>query len=370
MLDFTSVLYLGLWHPSGSLRPWARLTTGVPAALAAAPGSAALAQLLAALQGCQRGSLAPSTLHLFWDLFGSLAGERSAVFMDEGLYPVGRWGVERAAGRGVPVTRFPHHDPDALLRRLDQVRGRRRPVVVADGLCPACGGSAPIADYLEIARAHGGLLVLDDTQALGILGHSPGRDDPYGRGGGGSLRRCGAVGPDVILVSSLAKAFGVPVAVISGAAAVIDDFEARSQTRVHSSPPTAAVVHAAQHALEVNQERGDSARRRLARLVIQFRRRLADSGLHAAGDLFPVQTISTAPGADAAGMHARLLQLGVCTVLGRGRRCGAARIRFLINARHCGQDIDRAVDALSLVVDQFTARAIPSGAYHESINRP
>jgi len=370
VLDFTSVLYLGLWHPSGSLRQWARLTTGVPAALAAPPGSAAVAGELAALQGCQRGSLAPSTLHLFWDLFGSLAGDRSAIFMDEGLYPVGRWGVERAAGRGVPITRFPHHDADALLRRLDQARGRRRPVVVADGFCPACGGSAPIADYLEIARARDGLLILDDTQALGILGHSPGRDQPYGLGGGGSLRRCGAGGPDVILVSSLAKGFGVPVALISGAAAVIDDFEARSQTRVHSSPPAAAVIRAAQHALEVNQEQGDAARRRLARLVLHFRRRLADAGLHAAGGLFPVQTIRTPPGVDAAGIHARLLQLGVRTVLGRGRPSGGARIRFLINARHTGQDIDRVVDALSVVVDRFTARAIPSGAYHESITRP
>jgi len=158
------------------------------------------------------------------------------------------------------------------------------------------------------------------------------------------------------------------VAVISGAATVIDGFEARSQTRVHSSPPAAAVIHAAQHALEVNQERGDATRRRLARLVIHFRRRLADAGLHAAGGLFPVQTIRTSPGVDAVGMHAGLLRLGVRTVLGQGRRRGAARIRFLINARHRGQDIDRAVDALSLAVDRFTARVIPTGAYHETIN--
>ena len=368
MLDFTSVLYLGLWHPSGSLGPWARLTTGVPAALAAPPGSAAVARELAALQGCQRGSLAPSTLHLFWDLFGTLAGDRSAIFMDEGLYPVGRWGVERAAGRGVPVRSFPHHNPGALLRSLDQARDRRRPIVVADGFCPACGGPAPIAEYLEIARARGGLLVLDDTQALGILGHSPGRGDPYGRGGGGSLRHCGAGGPDVILVSSLAKGFGVPAALISGAAAVIDDFEARSQTRVHSSPTAAVVIRAVEHALAVNRRRGDATRRRLARLVIRFRRRLADAGLHAAGGLFPVQTLRIAPGVDAAGLHDRLLQQGVRTVLGRGRRSGGARIRFLINARHCGQDIDRAVDALSLAVDRFTARAIPSGAYDETLD--
>jgi 8-amino-7-oxononanoate synthase len=178
VLDFTSALYLGLWHPGGSLRPWARLTTGVPAALAEPPGSAAVARDLAALQGCRRGSLAPSTLHLFWDLFGLLADDRSAVFLDEGLYAVGRWGVERASGRGVPAWSFRHHDPGALLHRMERVRGRRRPIVVADGFCPACGEPAPIAAYLEIARARDGLLILDDTQALGILGHSPGRADP------------------------------------------------------------------------------------------------------------------------------------------------------------------------------------------------
>ena len=136
---------------------------------------------------------------------------------------------------------------------------------MADGFCPACGVPAPITDYLELTRSRNGLLILDDTQALGMLGQSPGRGDPYGRGGGGSLRYCGASGPDVILVSSLAKGFGVPAALISGAAAVIGDFEARSETRIHTSPPSAAVMEAARHALAVNRQRGDTIRRGLAR---------------------------------------------------------------------------------------------------------
>ena len=37
MLDFTSSLYLGLHHPSRSLAPWGRLTTGVPAAMGEPP---------------------------------------------------------------------------------------------------------------------------------------------------------------------------------------------------------------------------------------------------------------------------------------------------------------------------------------------
>jgi 8-amino-7-oxononanoate synthase len=173
----------------------------------------------------------------------------------------------------------------------------------------------------------------------------------------------------VILVSSLTKGFGVPAAVISGGDAVIDDFEARGQTRVHSSPPSAAVIAAARHALEWNRRRGDATRWRLARLVAHFRRRLAGAGLHAAGGLFPVQTLRTAPGVDAVGLHARLLRLGVRTVLGRGRRGECPRIRFVLNARHRGPDIDRAVEALSMAVDRSTARVSPSGAYHEILDR-
>src|SRR4029077_17824252 len=37
VLDFTSALYLGMKHPSGSLRSWSHFTRGVPAALFGLP---------------------------------------------------------------------------------------------------------------------------------------------------------------------------------------------------------------------------------------------------------------------------------------------------------------------------------------------
>jgi 8-amino-7-oxononanoate synthase len=72
VLDFTSALYLGMHHTTGALRPWRSLTTGRPAALAEPPGAAAVVNHLADLVGCERATLLPSTLHLFWDLFGRL----------------------------------------------------------------------------------------------------------------------------------------------------------------------------------------------------------------------------------------------------------------------------------------------------------
>src|SRR5574341_1890957 len=105
-------------HPSRSWLPWAQLTTGVPAALASPVIARTIAQKLAALQSCEAATLAPSTLHLFWDLFGILAKDAVAIYMDAGIYPIARWGVERAAARGVPVRSFPHHNAEALRRQL------------------------------------------------------------------------------------------------------------------------------------------------------------------------------------------------------------------------------------------------------------
>lgn len=347
MLDFTSALYLGFRHPSRSLRPWSQFTTGVPAALAAPPEAEQVASRLATLQTCEAGVLGTATFPLFWDLFGMLARRPVTIYMDAGLYPIARWGVERAGARGVPVRKFPHHDVEALRRALKRDRqGRRRPLLVTDGFCPNCGEPAPLSDYLESARTTGGMLIVDDTQALGIFGHSPSEDAPYGLEGGGMLPQMQIGGPDVLVISSLAKGFGVPVAVLSGSQAVVKKFKEDSQTRVHCSPPAVPVIRAAEHAVELNRRKGDRLRLRLAGLVTRFRSRAAKAGFRFTGELFPVQTLAPEPEAETLRRHERLLRNGVRTVLRKSGDGGGPRISFVITARHTPAAIDRAVTAL------------------------
>ena len=112
MAGFASALYLGLSHGSAELRPWRRLTAGAPAALAPPAGSRPVARQLAALLGTEAATLGVSTLHLFWDLGGQLRRRPVRILADEHLYPVGRWGIERAAAAGVPAATFRHHDAD------------------------------------------------------------------------------------------------------------------------------------------------------------------------------------------------------------------------------------------------------------------
>jgi 8-amino-7-oxononanoate synthase len=353
MLDFTSALYLGLRHPSPSLQPWSGLTTGKPAALELPPGSEVSAAAFAVLIGCERATPMPSTLHLFWDLFGLLAREPVRIYMQQGTYAIARWGVERAACGGVPVRQFPHLDAAMLAELIAQdAHTCRRPIVVADGFCPNCGRPSPLPAFLRSVAPAGGFVVLDDTQAIGVLGPQ----------GSGSPRWQGVQAPELIVGSSLAKGFGVPMAMLAGNSRVIRHFEDRSLTRVHCSPPSASAFRAAESALAFNRDHGDGARQRLATLLRRFQAGLRSIGLVADGGAFPLQTLRPA-GVAAEIVYQRLLRAGVRTVL--MRHCGefGARVALLITAAHRPAEIDRAVEAIGRCIplahstQQLTGRA-------------
>jgi 8-amino-7-oxononanoate synthase len=335
-------------HPSATLPPWSSITVGKPAALEESEPALDVARGLAALQGCEAALLGPSTLHWFVDLPAALAAPGAAVLLDGALYPIARWGAERAQARGATLIRTPHYDPDTLQRLLRQHQ-LREPVFVANGVCPGCGRAAPVPELLAAMRPWGGRLVLDDTQALGILGHGATAQHPYGWGGGGSLRWHGVNAPEVILVSSLAKAFGAPLAALSGSRDMVEWLRDRSETRVHCSPPSVPAVLAAQEALRHNRSHGDALRRRLAALVQRLRAGLSDIGVTAVGGLLPVQTLAL-EGPTAQRVHAELLTRGVRTVLVSGTcREPGPRVTLLLSVRHRPEDIDRVVHEISVL---------------------
>jgi len=348
MADFTSALYLGLSHPSRALAPWMALSSGKPLVLTATERERPIAHALARLQGSETALLGPSTLHLFWDLLGVLADDRVAILLDRGAYPIAHWGAERLAAKGVPIQVFQHRDPEHLAQRVQRWRRtHRRPLVIADGLCPACGQPAPLPDFLAIVEQDGGWLVIDDTQALGILGHSSNELRPFGLGGGGTPRWHGISHPRLLTVSSLAKGFGTPVAALSGSQPAIDRFERESQTRIHCSPPSAAVIAAAARALAVNAQLGEELRRRLLRNIRKLRTGLHGLGLRLGGGWFPVQTLLPAAGIDFARLHRQLRAEGIETLLLSPRRGASTRLGFALTARHRPDDIELAVEAVA-----------------------
>ena len=352
MLDFTSALYLGMHHESGCLEPWSQFTTGRPAALSEPAEARAIARALADLQGTEAAVLAASTFHLAWDLFLFLAKkDRVEVCMDAGTYPIARWGIERASCHGVPVQRFAHHSTEQLEQSVQLARRHgRRPLIVTDGFCPGCGCPAPLRQYLACAERYEGWLVLDDTQALGVLGAEPDQAMAYGYQGGGSLRHCNLQSPRALVFSSLAKGFGVPVAVLAGHHATVGGFERASSTRLHCSPPSIATLRAARHALALNRRCGNALRRRVLNRVHLFQAALRRIGLAATPGLFPVQTLQTDSTIDPIRLHEKLLEWNIRTVLQRRHGGSGARVTFLLTADHSPEDIEHVTAAIQTAV--------------------
>ncbi|WP_338846015.1 aminotransferase class I/II-fold pyridoxal phosphate-dependent enzyme [Massilia sp. W12] len=352
MLDFANALYLGWRHPAHTLGGWAALTTGQPAWLAEVPGSRRLAAGLARLQGLPAATLCTSSLHLFWDLFGLLAHARCLILFDAACYPVLGWGVERAQGRGARVQRFAAHDAQALARHLQQARAQGwQAVIVSEGFTPALGRFAPLPQYAELAQQYGALLVLDDTQALGLF-DAPQAGHPCGVGGGGSVSRFGLQDAPVLVGSSLAKAFGAPLAALAGARELIAEFDMRAATREHSSPPNQAAVNAALRALTLNGTEGEARRQRLWRNLAHWRQGVAQLGLESGGGLFPQQTL-LGPW-DWADLYRFLRRRGVRSLL----RNAARGLSFILNADH---EREQIAFVLQLIADWLQRQ--PSDVY-------
>jgi 8-amino-7-oxononanoate synthase len=244
---------------------------------------------------------------------------------------------------------FTHHQPAALGRLLDRHPAGRLAVVVCDGFCPQCGAPAPLGAYLSLVKQAGGLLFLDDTQALGILGSGPGPGMPYGRDGGGTCRFFDLADPAILIGASAAKGFGAPLAVLVGAGEWIDFVRANAETRLHSSPPSLAAIQAAQEALAMNESRGRLLRAGLAWRVRFFRSQLMQRELEPHGGMFPVQSIRLDSPDLAARVYRALVRKGMRPVLSRGHQPDDLRISFLLTLRHSRTVLSSAAAMLDAV---------------------
>lgn len=347
VFDLSTVGYLGLRHVPGELRAWDCLGKGRPQAVDEVdPFMDTLAARIASLQGCEAAIFAASTFQLFWDLFDLLSDEEVMIYLEEKVYPIARWGVERAAAQGVSVLSFLHQSPESLNFLLSQnSAGKRRPVVVVDGVSSIRWSPTPLSDYLRAIEPFGGLLVVDDTQALGLFGHSPHPQTPFGFGGGGSLRWHELESPNVLLVSSLAKGFGVPVAVFSGSTQMVEWFRMKSQTLEHCSPPCIPLLHAVEHALDVNESEGDRLRDRLAANIRSFQAILQEASFSEIGPIFPVQVVVLPEVSDPKFFEGELQARGLRVLFQQSGK-GRARVVLGITAAHNPAETEFAAHVL------------------------
>jgi len=69
------------------------------------------------------------------------------------------------------VVAFRHNSPDSLRKKLERLpAGQRNRLVVAEGLYSIRGDVAPLRDLVEVARAYGAYVMVDEAHSLGTFG--------------------------------------------------------------------------------------------------------------------------------------------------------------------------------------------------------
>ncbi len=115
---------------------------------------------------------------------------------------------------------FPHKDvkaADALL--TETAAAGRRQLLVTDGVFSMDGDIAPLPDLVEVAEAHGAIMMVDDAHASGVLG----------AGGAGTVDHFGLHGRVDVQVGTLSKAIGVLGGFIAGPRHLIEWLENRGR---------------------------------------------------------------------------------------------------------------------------------------------
>jgi len=280
-------------HPAHSLPDWNHLTTGKPSRLFESSFARSLNQRVAILTGTEATLTGTTTFHLYWDMIAWLGKMNIQVYFDEFAYPISTWLINSSLRHRKSVIKMPHHDVTAFtcLAKAMYKKGHI-PVLFADGYCPLSGQIFPANEFIPVLERYNGLLILDDTQGIGIFGNqSHAQSSRYGSGGGGILRWQNINSPRVVLISSLAKAFGAPVATLSGSLSIVDAIANASLSAIHCSPASNAHLLAALHALDLNDAMGNQLRRKLASRVTYFRQCLGSIRKFMLETYHPFQTI-------------------------------------------------------------------------------
>ena len=261
-------------------------------------------------------------------VFSALADRHTVVFSDRLNHASILDGITLSGAR---LVRYRHLDTDHLEQLLSREREIEKKIIVTDSVFSMDGDVAPLARIVELGKAHGALLVVDEAHATGILGR--------GRGLAAAL----GLSDDVdVHVGTLSKALGSQGGFIAGRVETIELLRNRGRSFVFSTALPPPVLGASLAALRrIKSSPGEGAR--LMRMSKDIRDHLNSLGFDTMGST--TQIVPVACGRNRVALHAQaLLQaegLLVAAVRPPTVPQGTARLRLSLRADLTDDDLKR-----------------------------
>jgi len=238
---------------------------------------------------------------------------------------------------------YAHSDMADLERQLEADRGKdyRFRFIVTDGVFSMEGDLAPLGRIVELARAHGAMVFVDDSHAIGVCGKT----------GRGTPEATGTMKKIDVITGTLGKAIGGAAGgYISGSREMVSYLRQKSRPYTFSNSLPPSIVFGATAAFDL-LEKDRSIVRRLHDNTAYFRREIAALGFRILEGDHPIVPVMLGEAGTAQEMSKALLKQGVYVkglwfpVVPRGE----ARLRVQISADHTPKQLDRALDAFGKV---------------------
>ena len=269
-------------------------------------------------------------------LFETLLGPNDAVISDELNHASIIDGVRLCKAKRF---RYKNNDMTDLAAQLEAAKGARRILIVTDGVFSMDGYLANLPAICDLADAHGALIMVDDSHAVGFMGAR----------GRGTHEHHGVMDRIDIITGTLGKALGgASGGYTSGRAEIIEYLRQRSRPYLFSNTVAPSIVAASIKAIELLNA-STNLRDRLEANTKLFREQMAGSGFHILEGTHPITPIMLGDAALASRFADAMLEKGVY-VIGFSYPVvpqGKARIRTQISAAHTREDIEFAIAKFS-----------------------
>jgi 8-amino-7-oxononanoate synthase len=270
-------------------------------------------------------------------VIGALAGPGDAVFSDELNHAsiIDGCRVSRAeviVYRHLDVEHLEwsmrHHRHDRVARRL----------IVTDSVFSMDGDLAPLEAIVEIARAHGARVAVDEAHATGTVG-------PDGRG---AIAEAGLEGEIDVKIGTLGKALGSYGAYVCAEEEMISYLINTSRPFIFSTAPSPPAAAAALAALELLIERPHRVERVRAN-ARALRRALAAEGFPVPDGEVPIVPLVLGDERTAVEMCQAAVEGGVFAQAIRPPTVpeGTSRLRLAAMASHTAADMSNAARVLA-----------------------
>ncbi len=257
-----------------------------------------------------------------------------AVFIDE----TSHFSIKDAVySAHKPVLMFRHRDPGDLAAQLKaNLKPGQVPLVMTDGIFPTFGVIAPVPDYVKAIEPYQGILCLDDSHSVGVLG-------PKGRG---TYDHFGVSSDRCFFAGTMSKAFGGHGGFIPGSKAFINHIKATCGAYPGATPSPTPAAASSLAGMEIVM-REPQRRERLRRNVKMAKDGLRNLGFEMNDNPVPIVTWVMKSTQDMKKIQKELIDRGVAVAYTNyvGAPAGGA-LRASIFSEHTPEHINRLVDEM------------------------